>query len=75
MIDTTSDEGGGAHVSTTIRHIAIQVSSGVDSIKQVLQDIIVVKVSKDSKERYISSTNNQQKKVKNPFLSLVKRHK
>jgi len=47
-IDATG-ETGGARVATTVRHIAIQTPPGVDSKKDILEDIIAVEISKDMK--------------------------
>lgn len=48
-IDSTTAEGGGARVATTVRHMAIQVPPGPDSKKAILEDIIAVEISKDMK--------------------------
>lgn len=47
-IDATGDTGG-ARVATTVRHIAIQTPPGVESKKDILEDIIAVEISKDMK--------------------------
>jgi ATP-dependent RNA helicase DDX21 len=48
-IDSTTAEGGGARVATTVRHMAVQVPPGPDSKKSILEDIIAVEISKDMK--------------------------
>lgn len=50
-IDSTKEEGGGARVATTVRHLAIQVPHGPDSRTQILEDIIAVEISKESENR------------------------
>ena len=49
-IDSTTKEGGGARVATTVRHIGVKVPPGPDSKKAILEDIIAVEISKDVKE-------------------------
>jgi ATP-dependent RNA helicase DDX21 len=48
-IDSTTAEGGGARVATTVRHMAVQVPPGPNSKKAILEDIIAVEISKDMK--------------------------
>jgi ATP-dependent RNA helicase DDX21 len=48
-IDATGDEGG-ARVATTVRHMAVQLPSGVHAKRAILEDIIAVEISKDLKE-------------------------
>jgi len=49
MIDATSEQGG-ARTATTVRHTAIQVPPGHNSKKSILEDIISVEISKESKD-------------------------
>eukprot|EP00586_Coscinodiscus_wailesii_P012373 CAMPEP_0172505138 /NCGR_PEP_ID=MMETSP1066-20121228/183934_1 /TAXON_ID=671091 /ORGANISM="Coscinodiscus wailesii, Strain CCMP2513" /LENGTH=851 /DNA_ID=CAMNT_0013281623 /DNA_START=357 /DNA_END=2909 /DNA_ORIENTATION=- len=49
FIDSTSAQEG-ARTATTVRHVAIQVPFGIDSRKQILEDVIAVEISKDSSE-------------------------
>ena len=48
-IDSTTAEGGGARVATTVRHMAVQLPPGADSKKAILEDIIAIEISRDRK--------------------------
>ena len=48
-IDSTTEEGGGARVATTVRHTAVQLPPGQESKTAILEDIIAVEISRDKK--------------------------
>jgi len=72
MIDSTAEEGGGARVATTVRHLAIQVPPGAESWKQILEDIIAVEISKDADERHRASLGDDEEAEANPIAYAVK---
>jgi ATP-dependent RNA helicase DDX21 len=75
-IDSTTKEGGGSRVATTVRHLAIQVPPGVESRKQILEDIIAVEISKESENRFNIGDDEESEKS-NPVahaINLAKRN-
>jgi len=76
-IDSTTKEGGGARVATTVRHLAIQVPPGVESRKQILEDIIAVEISKESENRFNNIGDDEETEKNNPVayaINLAKRN-
>ena len=76
VIDSTTKEGGGSRVATTVRHLAIQVPPGVESRKQILEDIIAVEISKESEAR-LNIGDDEESEKSNPVahaINLAKRN-
>lgn len=65
-IDTTAEQGG-ARTATTVRHLAIQVPPGPHSKKSILEDIIAVEISRDSKVDNIGDGEEEERE--NPIAA------